>query len=152
MRYDSAHMTAIDRIDPFAENKDHVHVIIDTPRGSRNKLKRDRKLGVLKLSHILTAGAVFRRDLSLIEAEQTQDGKTIRNDRMVAVAVGSRLYAKVSDLDDLPATLMDEMEQFFINYNRMRGRVFKSIARRGAAEGRKLVKRSAAKVTKKNMR
>jgi hypothetical protein len=32
---------------------------------------------------------------------------------MVAVAVGSRLYAKVSDLDDLPPTLMDEMGQFF---------------------------------------
>jgi inorganic pyrophosphatase len=44
---------------------------------------------------------------------------------MVAVAVGSRLYAKVSDLDDLPPTLMDEIEQFFINYNTMRGHVCK---------------------------
>src|SRR5258705_3364201 len=33
--------------------------IIDTPRGSRNKLKWDKTLGVLKLRHILTAGAVF---------------------------------------------------------------------------------------------
>jgi hypothetical protein len=33
------HMTAIDRIKPFAEGKDDVHVVIDTPRGSRNKLK-----------------------------------------------------------------------------------------------------------------
>jgi len=39
---------------------------------------------------------------------------------MVAVAVGSRLYAKVNELDDLPPTLMDEIEQFFINYNKMR--------------------------------
>jgi hypothetical protein len=31
---------------------------------------------------------------------------------MVAVAVGSRLYAKVSDLEDLPPTLMDEIERF----------------------------------------
>ncbi len=60
---------------------------------------------------------------------------------MVAVAVGSRLYAKVSDLDDLPPTLMDEMEQFFINYNRMRGRAFKPIARRGAAEGSRFLGR-----------
>ena len=102
-----------------------------------NKLKWDRKLGVLKLSHVLTAGAVFPFDfgfvpgthgadgdaldvlvlsdeplfplclvqarlIGVIEAEQTQEGKTIRNDRMVAVAVGSRLYAKVSDFDDLP--------------------------------------------------
>jgi inorganic pyrophosphatase len=91
---------------------------------------------------------VQARLIRVIEAEQTQEGKTIRNDRMVAVAVGSRLYAKVSDLDDLPPTLMDEIEQFFINYNKMRGRAFKPIARHGAAEG--LVKRSTAKVTKKN--
>jgi inorganic pyrophosphatase len=50
---------------------------------------------------------------------------------MVAVAVGSRLYAKVIDLDDLPPTLMDEMEQFFINYNRMRA--VRSSRSRGAA-------------------
>jgi inorganic pyrophosphatase len=68
---------------------------------------------------------------------------------MVAVAVGSRLYAKVSDLDDLAPTLMDEIEQFFINYNKMRGRVFKPTARRGVAEVMKLVKGRSAKVPKK---
>jgi hypothetical protein len=53
---------------------------------------------------------------------------------MVAVAVGSRLYAKVSDLDDLPPTLMDEIEQLCINfnYNKMRGRA----RQRGAARQR----------------
>jgi inorganic pyrophosphatase len=104
-------MTAIDRIDPFAEDKDDLYVIIDTPRGSRNKLKWDRELGVLKLSHVLTAGAVFfdfgfvpgtygpdgdaldvlvltdeplfplclvqGRLIGVIEAEQTQKGKTL---------------------------------------------------------------------------
>ena len=177
-------MTAIDRIKPFVEGKNDVQVIIDTPRGSRNKLKWDKKLGVLKLSHVLTAGAVFPFDfgflpgthgadgdaldvlvlsdeplfplclvqarlIGVIGAEQTQEGKTIRNDRMVAVAVGSRLYAKVRDLDDLPPTLMDEIEQFFINYNKMRDRVFKPTARSGAAEGLKLVERSIKKVAKK---
>ena len=92
---------------------------------------------------------VQARLIGVIEAEQTQEGKTIRNDRMVAVAVGSRLYAKVSDLDDLPPTLMDEIEQFFINYNKMRNRVFKPTARSGAAEGLKLVERSIKKVAKK---
>ena len=77
--------------------------------------------------------------IGVIEAEQTQEGKTIRNDRMVAVAVRSRLYAKVNELGDLPSTLMEEIEQSFINYNKMRGRLFKPTARRGAAEGIKLV-------------
>ena len=179
-----AHMTAIDRIKPFAEGKNDIHVVIDTPRGSRNKLKWDKRFGILKLSHVLTAGAVFPFDfgfvpgthradgdaldvlvlsdeplfplclvqarlIGLIEAEQTQEGKTIRNDRMVAVAVGSRLYAKVNDLSDLPPTLMDEIEQFFINYNKMRDRLFKPIARGGLVEALKLVERSTAKVGRK---
>src|SRR5258705_43904 len=55
-------MTAMDRIKPFAEGNDDVHVVIDRPRGSRNKLKWDRKLGVLKLSHVLTAGAGIQAD------------------------------------------------------------------------------------------
>ena len=38
---------------------------------------------------------------------------------------------------------------FSINYNKMRGRVFKPTARGSAAEGMKLVKRSTAKVAKK---
>ena len=41
------------------------------------------------------------------------------------------------------------MEQFFVNYNKMRGRLFKATARRGAGEMIKLVKRSTAKVAKK---
>ena len=60
-------MTAIDRIKPFAEGKD-VHIVIDTPRGSLNKLKWDTKLGVLKLSHVLTAGAVFPSTSGLYRA------------------------------------------------------------------------------------
>ena len=66
------HMTAIDRINPFAEGDDNVHVVIDTPRGSRNKLKWDRKLGVLKLSHVLTAGAVFLSTSGLCPARTGQ--------------------------------------------------------------------------------
>ena len=67
-------MTAIDRIDLFAEDKDDVHVIIDTPRGSRDKLKWDRKLGILKLSHILTAGAVFPFDFGFVPGTHGADG------------------------------------------------------------------------------
>ena len=38
-------MTAIDRIKPFAEGKDDVPVVIDTPRGGRNKLKWEKTRG-----------------------------------------------------------------------------------------------------------
>jgi inorganic pyrophosphatase len=180
-------MTPIDRIKPFADNKSDVHIIIDTPRGSRNKLKWSEKLGVLKLSHILTAGAVFPFDfgfvpgtcgadgdsldvlvltdeplvplclvqarlIGVIEANQTQDGKTYRNDRLLAVAASSRLYATVRSLGDLPSKFVDEVEQFFINYNLMRDRVFKPIARRDAKRAIDLVKRASGKKTTKRKR
>lgn len=177
-------MIQIERIKPFANEAGDVHVIIDTPRGSRNKYKWDDKLKVLKLSHVLTAGAVFPFDfgfipgthgadgdaldvlvltdeplspgclvsarlIGVIEAEQTQGRKTFRNDRMLAVAAASRLYATVRNFGDLPPTLVDEVEQFFINYNLMRDRVFKPIARGRSEEAMKLVKGSAAKARTK---
>jgi len=180
-------MTAIDRLKPFAEEKGDIHIIIDTPRGSRNKLKWDENLGVLKLSHILTAGAVFPFDfgfvpgthgadgdaldvlvltdeplvplclvqarlIGVIEAEQTQDGETLRNDRMLAVTSSSRLYAKVRELDDLPPTFLDEVEQFFINYNKMRGRVFKPIKRAGSEQAMKMIKQGLSKTKRKKKR
>jgi inorganic pyrophosphatase len=84
------------------------------------------------------------RLIGVIEAKQTQSRKTFRNDRIIAVAIASRSYANVNELDDLPPTLMDEIEQFFINY-KMRGRVFKPIARRDAAVGIKLLERDSAR-------
>src|SRR5258705_12466787 len=68
-----AHMTTIDRIKPFAEGKDDVHVVIDTPRGSRNKLKWDRKLGVMKLSHVITAGALIPFDFASVPGTHGAD-------------------------------------------------------------------------------
>ena len=70
---------------------------------------------------------VQARLLGVIEAEQTQGRKTFRNDRILAAAVGSRLYAKVSDLGDFPPTFLEEVEQFFINYNQMKNRFRKYI-------------------------
>ena len=177
-------MTSIDRIKPFAAEKGDVHIVIDTPRGSRNKLKWEEKLGVLKLSHILPAGAVFPFDfgfvpgtrgadgdaldvlvltdeplvplclvqarlIGVIEAEQTQDGETFRNDRMLAVTTKSHLYAEVRELDSLPPKLVDEVEQFFINYNKMRGRVFKPLRRGGSNEAMTMIKRGVTKTKRK---
>ena len=71
------HMTAIDRIKSFAEGKDDIHVVIDTPRGSRNKLKWDRKLGILKLSHVLTAGAMFPFDFGFVPGTHGADGDAL---------------------------------------------------------------------------
>jgi inorganic pyrophosphatase len=54
-----------------------VHVIVDTPRGSRSKFKRDEQLGLFKLSHVLPAGLVFPFDFGFVPSTRGEDGDPI---------------------------------------------------------------------------
>jgi len=59
-----------------------------------------------------------------IEAEQTEKGKTIRNDRIIARAIESRQYEDVDSLGDLDDYLLEEIIDFFKNYNAQAGKKF----------------------------
>jgi inorganic pyrophosphatase len=85
------------------------------------------------------ANAAYRCDRG---ADQTEDGKTERNDRLIAVAAHSRDYSDVSHLKDLNDNMLDEIEQFFVNYNKERGKKFKVLGRKGPREALKLLKKS----------
>lgn len=75
---------------------------------------------------------VQARLVGVIEAEQTErDGETMRNDRVIAVASASRLYAEVRDLSGLSTPLLDEIEHFFVSYNMIRGKGFRPLGRYG---------------------
>jgi inorganic pyrophosphatase len=63
----------IERLRPFDE-EGNLHVLIDTPKGSRNKYKWDAALGVFKLASVLPAGAVFPYDFGDIPATRGEDG------------------------------------------------------------------------------
>ena len=54
-----------------------VRVVIDTPKGSRNKYKFDPTLGVLKLSRILPAGMSFPHDFGSIPSTCAEDGDAL---------------------------------------------------------------------------
>jgi inorganic pyrophosphatase len=90
------------------------------------------------------AGCVVpSRLIGVIEAEQTEtNGKSERNDRLVAVAAHSRDYSEVQTFDDLNKNMLKEIEQFFINYNRERGKKFRVLKMRGPQHALKLVKKS----------
>ena len=62
------------------------------------------------------------RLVGVIEAEQSEDGKTERNDRLIAVAAKSPTHAEVKSLSDLSPALLKEIEHFFISYNQERGK------------------------------
>jgi len=82
---------------------------------------------------------VMARPVGVIEAEQTAKGKTIRNDRILAAATASRFFAKTRTLNDLPESLLTEVEHFFVSYNEMEDRKFKPIGRGGPEKATELV-------------
>ncbi len=66
-----------EHIPPREPNTRLVNVIIDTPRGSRNKFKFDEELGCFKLSRILPAGHVFPYDFGSIPGTRGEDGDAL---------------------------------------------------------------------------
>jgi inorganic pyrophosphatase len=155
-----------------------IGVIVETPQGSRNKLKFDPELGRFRLSHVLPAGMVFPFDFGFIpdttaddgdpvdvlvlsdgplpmgvvvetrlvgvlEVEQRErSGEVVRNDRLIGVARVSTTHAATRDLDDVSPALLDEIEAFFDQYNRLDGKGFRVLHRRGPSAAAALVRRS----------
>lgn len=164
---------AIANLGPFNED-DELNVVIETPKGSRNKFTYDEKLGLYKLGGVLPAGASFpfdfgfvpatvggdgdpldvlvlmdepafvgclveARPVGVIEAEQTEEGNTVRNDRLVAVAVKSRNHRDVTSLDDINEHLREEIIHFFVSYNESKGKVFEPLGQFGPDRARQII-------------
>lgn len=54
-----------------------IHVIIDTPKGHRNKLKYDDQKKVFKLSGVLPVGSSFPYDFGFVPSTKGEDGDPI---------------------------------------------------------------------------
>jgi inorganic pyrophosphatase len=61
-------------IQPFDEEKDLVNVIVETPKGSRNKYSFDFNAGMLLLKKALPSGFVFPFDFGCIPGTKADDG------------------------------------------------------------------------------
>ena len=80
-----------------------------------------------------------------IMAEQSKDkGKKemIRNDRFLAIPKCSNIFEKIKTLSDLPDNITDELQDFFIDYNKIEGKVFKALKKLEAKEAQKIIKPS----------
>jgi inorganic pyrophosphatase len=173
-----AKLPAFDR-----ESKD-LNVVVETPRGSRNKFIYDPDAGLFVLGGVLPTGASFPFDfgfvpstlgddgdpldvlvlmdepafcgclvrcrlIGVIEGEQTEDGETKRNDRLIAVFANSRNHQGITAIDDLSPNLVKELEHFFVSYNQVKGKRFKPLGRKGPDRARELVKQGQAAATKR---
>lgn len=73
-------------------------------------------------------------------ANQTEaDGKTVRNDRFLAIPEASHLFTDVQSIEDLPKDIIDQLQNFFINYNEEAGKAFQPIKNIDAKEAYELI-------------
>lgn len=83
---------------------------------------------------------VGARLIGVIEAEQTEAGETTRNDRLLAVPETPYNPPQVHTLDELSKNRLDEIEHFFVSYNRMEGREFRPTGRHGPGRAEQLIR------------
>jgi inorganic pyrophosphatase len=86
--------------------------------------------------------------IGVIEAEQTEDQETTRNDRLIAVAADSRNHSHVRFLGDLNDNLVHEIEQFFVSYNKTKGKKFELLGRFGPQRAQGLIASAVANFIK----
>jgi inorganic pyrophosphatase len=82
------------------------------------------------------------RPVAVIEAEQSEGGRKERNDRLIAVAAASRRHESVNGPGDLGEELLQEIQEFFVSYNRVCGREFKPLGVFGADRAKALVEKA----------
>jgi inorganic pyrophosphatase len=158
-----------------------LQVIIETPKGCRNKYSFDEEQKVFVLKAALPAGMVFPYDfgfvpqtladdgdpldvlvlmdepafvgcalmarlIGVIEGEQiVPDEKPTRNDRLVAVAETTHMYAKFTKLKDMPKQALREIEEFFVNYHRLQGKKYKLLGIKGEKTALDLIAKARRK-------
>lgn len=85
---------------------------------------------ILVTAGTVPAGALIEaRLIGVLKMENDEDGEMERNDRIVAVANMSRIFASVETLADMRDGFAWDIELFFDNYNRMIDRPFKIVGR-----------------------
>ena len=82
---------------------------------------------------------VEARLVGAIEAGQSGEKGTVRNDRLVAVGTLSRTFGRVRELSQLPRELVDDLERFFVTYANALGKDLTPLGRAGADAAERLL-------------
>ena len=165
------------RLKPINKHDGMVQVIIETPKGSRNKFSFDADQKIFVLKKVLPAGMAFPHDfgflpqtlapdgdpidvlllmdepafpgiavrsrlIGIIEGEQVEGKKRIRNDRLVAIAEANHMYANIKKLRDLPDLFLRELEDFFVNFHRLEGKTYKLLGVKDTAVAKRMIEKA----------
>ena len=94
---------------------------------------------VLSEFHSFPGCVVDCKLIGAITAEQSDKKKKIRNDRFLAIPEQGKIFKKIKSIEDVPKEIMEELEQFFTNYNNIEGKFFKPLERLDAKKAVKLL-------------
>ncbi len=164
-----------------------MHIIVETPQGSREKYKYDEELHLFRLHKTLPAGMSFPFDFGFIPKTKGDDGdpldvmvisefkafpgcvmdcriigcmkaeqstiekKMIRNDRYLAIPEQTIVFENILSIEELPPTLVMELESFLTTYMRLEGREFLLLGKLNAPEATALLKEQLPRSEAKQM-
>ena len=152
-------------IDPLGPDGT-LRVVVDTPKGNRNKYKWDESLGLFRLTKVLPPGFAFPWNYGFLPRTRSDDGDPLDAIVLmeepafcgcVVLARARAVLRMESDgdrndriivspigehedriyVDEIPDRLFDEIGVFFEGYHRLRGEVTKTIGRGGVEEAEK---------------
>ena len=159
------------------EKKRSCRVIVETPKGRRNKFNYDPDIEAFTLGGLLAQGLSFPFDfgfvpstvaedgdpmdimvmmdepahvgcvlsvrlIGIMEAQQTEGSETTRNDRLIGVALHSYSHENIHSVAELNESILKQVEEFFISYNKSRGKKFKVTGLGGPSKAVKRLKRA----------
>jgi inorganic pyrophosphatase len=165
-----------EQLPPTSKEDGLLQIIIETPRGSRNKYSFDSAQNIFSLRKVLPLGMVFPYDfgflprtmaedggpldalvlmdepavpgclvqarlIGVVEAEQREGKKRVRNDWLLTVAAATHLYAPVLHYKDLPPGFLSQLQEFFVNYHRLEGKDYKILGCKGPAGASQLIRK-----------
>jgi inorganic pyrophosphatase len=84
------------------------------------------------------------RLVGVLLAHQKEKTKDVRNDRIVAIAEASVLYSKVKQGGDLSPVLLKQIDDFFVNYQRVRDIEVTPLGHDGPERAKLLLEKASA--------
>src|SRR5438270_9373477 len=158
-----------------SEDEELLRVIIETPKGSRNKFAFNQDERIFELKKVLPAGMAFPYDFGFVPSTEADDGdpvdvlvlmdepafpgcllkcrpigviqgeqgdkkKKVRNDRILAVEKDAHSWADIKTIGDLGRQFVRELEEFFVEYHKLTGKKYRVLDLKGPQQARKLIK------------
>jgi len=127
-----------------------VEIIVEVPKGCRNKYEFDPASGRIKLNRVLFSAVHYPADYGFIEGTLADDGDAVDilvlieeptfpgcvidarpigmlrmsdekgpDEKVLAVPLRDPRWRELRDISDVPAHLLDEIENFFMTYKRL---------------------------------